>query len=400
MTTQNKNIPALRFPEFNGTWEEKRFGELVTNKSEKYNSENEKVSYNCIELEHLATETGNLLGFIDSCNAGSIKNKFEKGDVLFGKLRPYLKKYLQAPFDGVCSSEIWVLKGKNISNNFLYRFIQTDNFIELANQSTGSKMPRADWSVVSSSNIFVPTLSEQQKIAAFLTAVDEKIQQLTKKKDLLEQYKKGVMQKIFNQEIRFKDDNGIDFADWELTELKEIAVRVKDKNRSNEINKVLTNSATKGIVSQQDYFDKDIANQNNLEGYYIVEKDDFVYNPRISTFAPVGPIKRNNLDTGLMSPLYSVFRFNDVNLDFIEQFFETRLWHDYLKSIANYGARHDRMNITVEGFFDMPILLPTKPEQEKIANFLSAIDDKINLVNQQLEKTKEYKKGLLQQMFI
>jgi type I restriction enzyme S subunit len=89
-----------------------------------------------------------------------------------------------------------------------------------------------------------------------------------------------------------------------------------------------------------------------------------------------------------------------VNLDFIEQLFETRLWHDYLKSIANYGARHDRMNITVEGFFDMPLLLPTKPEQEKIANFLSAIDDKINLANQQLEKTKEYKKGLLQQMFI
>jgi len=116
--------------------------------------------------------------------------------------------------------------------------------------------------------INLPTLPEQQKIAAILTAVDKKIQQLTKKKDLLEQYKKGVMQKIFNQEIRFKDDNGIDFADWELTELKEIAVRVKDKNRSNEINKVLTNSATKGIVSQQDYFDKDIANQNNLEGYY------------------------------------------------------------------------------------------------------------------------------------
>lgn len=146
--------------------------------------------------------------------------------------------------------------------------------------------------------------------------------------------------------------------------------------------------------------DKDIANQNNLQGYYIVEKNDFVYNPRISIFAPVGPIKRNNLDKGLMSPLYSVFRFKKVNLDFIEHFFETRLWHDYLKSIANYGARHDRMNITVENFFDMPILLPLEPEQKKIADFLSAIDDKINLVNQQLEKTRNFKKGLLQQMFI
>ncbi|HEX8397836.1 MAG TPA: hypothetical protein VF644_10445, partial [Pyrinomonadaceae bacterium] len=111
--------------------------------------------------------------------------------------------------------------------------------------------------------------------------------------------------------LRFPEFEG----EWQETELVNIASRVISKNRTNDISNVLTNSATRGIVSQQDYFDKDIANQNNLEGYYIVEKDDFVYNPRISANAPVGALKRNNLAKGLMSPLYSVFRFKEKNLD-------------------------------------------------------------------------------------
>src|SRR5205085_2921636 len=102
----------IRFKDDNGNdfadWEEKKLGDVITNKTEKYNPEKEKVNYKCIELEHLVSETPTLLGYVDSSNSGSIKNKFQKGDVLFGKLRPYLKKYLQAPFDGVCSSEIWV----------------------------------------------------------------------------------------------------------------------------------------------------------------------------------------------------------------------------------------------------------------------------------------------------
>jgi type I restriction enzyme S subunit len=134
----------LRFPEFDEEWEVKKLGEVASNKSGKYNPINATDSIKCIELEHLATETGQLLGYTDGSKSGSIKNVFNEGDVLFGKLRPYLKKYLQAPFDGVCSSEIWVLKGKNISNAFLYRIVQTNSFIDLANQSSGSKMPRAD----------------------------------------------------------------------------------------------------------------------------------------------------------------------------------------------------------------------------------------------------------------
>jgi len=191
----------LRFKDDNGEdfpeWEEKRLGELVEVKAEKYNPEKEKVSYKCIELEHLATGVGQLLGYVDSLNSGSIKNKFKKGDVLFGKLRPYLKKYLRAPFNGVCSSEIWVLKGKEVLNEFLYIMIQTDYFAALANQSTGSKMPRADWGVLSDSIFSYPSLPEQTKIANFLSAIDEKINHCSKQIERMEEWKKGLLQQMF-----------------------------------------------------------------------------------------------------------------------------------------------------------------------------------------------------------
>jgi type I restriction enzyme M protein len=200
----------------------------------------------------------------------------------------------------------------------------------------------------------------------------------------LHQYKKGVIQQLLNQEIRFKNDFGNEFEEWEEKKLIDIAVHITKKNKSNDVTFVLTNSATKGIVSQQDFFDKDIANQNNLFGYYIVEKDDFVYNPRISNNAPVGPVKRNHFGLGVMSPLYTVFRFKDNDLRFFEYYFETTNWHQYLQSVANYGARHDRMNITNSNFFKMLIPVPSQPEQKKIADFLAAIDYKIVCISQGL----------------
>ena len=128
--------------------------------------------------------------------------------------------------------------------------------------------------------------------------------------------------------------------------------------------------------------------------------DDFVYNPRVSVHAPVGPIKRNKLREGVMSPLYLVFRFKEKNLKYFEYFFETNYWHDYLESVANIGVRHDRMNISNSDFFKMPIPFPSDEEQQKISTFLSSIDTKIQSINTQISQTQSFKKGLLQQMFV
>jgi len=210
-----KKVPALRFPGFSGQWEVDELVDLVKKSSSKYDPDKEIQSYKCVELESLSQETGILLEIFDSKEVKSIKNKFQKGDILFGKLRPYLKKYLKADFDGVCSSEIWVLLGIKLINDYLYYLIQTSKFNYISNVSSGSKMPRADWDYVSSTPFYYPHRKEQQQISDFLSQVDKRIEQLTKKKQLLESYKKGAMQKIFSQELRFKDDNGEDYPDWE-----------------------------------------------------------------------------------------------------------------------------------------------------------------------------------------
>ena len=191
----------LRFKDDSGAafpkWEKKKLGEVVKLENRKYNPEKENNSVKCIELEHLASETGQILGFVDGKNSGSIKNRFKKGDVLFGKLRPYLKKYLFAPFDGVCSSEIWVLTGKQITNEFLYFIVQSNKFIDLTSISSGSKMPRADWNIVSDGLFNIPSLPEQTKIANFLSAIDDKINLCNTQIEKTEQWKKGLLQKMF-----------------------------------------------------------------------------------------------------------------------------------------------------------------------------------------------------------
>ncbi|EKN3733234.1 TPA: restriction endonuclease subunit S [Yersinia enterocolitica] len=291
---------------------------------------------------------------------------------------------------------------KEYSSRFIFFFFQTKKYNDFIQSITKPAVNQASFTTKDfrKMKIFFPDFTEQTKIADFLSSVDEKITLLNKQYELLCQYKKSMMQKIFCQKFRFKCENGKDYPEWETTELNEIASKVNKKNRDNSVSTVLTNSATQGIVSQQSYFEREIVTESNLTGYYVVNVGDFVYNPRISATAPVGPIKMNELSKGIMSPLYTVFRFNQGSLKFYQYFFESSVWHDYMKSVANSGARHDRMNISGADFLALPIPQPIEKEQTKIANFLSAIDDKITIKKAELDKLKTWKQGLLQQMFV
>jgi type I restriction enzyme S subunit len=403
--TQHINIPNLRFPEFKEEWEMKKVGELcdsiVPGRNKPTNFEGDIPWITTPDIEHN--------GIINFSKKGLNISK-EEARKVGSKIVPINSVIIS------CVGELGLsaIAGKEIIiNQQLHAFIPKEKIeyrfllyqLNLKKEymdkvATKTAVPYMNKDNCNSIPIDFPTLPEQQKIATFLTAVDEKLQALKQKKSLLEQYKKGVMQKIFSQELRFKDDNGNAFSDWEEKKLGEVAEKRIIKNKDNKINLVFTNSALQGIVNQRDFFDKDIANQNNLLGYYLVEKNDFIYNPRISNLAPVGPISRNHLDTGIMSPLYSVFRFKEGSLDFIEHFFNSPVWYLHMKDISNYGARDDRMSFSTGDFYKMPIPFPTLSEQTKIANFLSAIDEKINQCEAQITKTEVYKKGLLQGMFV
>ncbi|NPE60751.1 restriction endonuclease subunit S [Dickeya dadantii] len=186
---------------------------------------------------------------------------------------------------------------------------------------------------------------------------------------------------------------------WPCVRLNAVAKRSTSKNKGEKITRVLTNSAVDGVVDQRDYFDKDIAVKGNLESYYIVDKGDYVYNPRISSTAPVGPISKNKVGKGVMSPLYTVFRFNSKKNDFFEQFFKSSKWCGYLQTVSNSGVRHDRMSITSSEFMAMPVPNPCELEQQKIADCLASIDELSTLHTQKLDALKDYKKGLMQQLF-
>lgn len=188
-------------------------------------------------------------------------------------------------------------------------------------------------------------------------------------------------------------------GEWRIEALGKLAKRCTKKNSEGEHKRVLTNSAEYGVIDQRDYFDKDIANQGNLEGYYIVEKGDYVYNPRISASAPVGPISRNNVGTGVMSPLYTVFRFISSGNDFFSHYFKSTHWHQYMRQTSSTGARHDRMSITNDDFMNMPLPVSEPKEQQKIADSLSSLDELIAAEKQKLDTLKIHKTGLIKQIF-
>ncbi|HCL3713525.1 TPA: restriction endonuclease subunit S [Pseudomonas aeruginosa] len=187
--------------------------------------------------------------------------------------------------------------------------------------------------------------------------------------------------------------------EWKLEPLGKLAKRRTVKNVGLEHTRVLTNSAEFGVLDQRDYFEKDIANQGNLEGYYIVEKGDYVYNPRISASAPVGPISKNNVGTGVISPLYTVFRFDSSDNDFFAHYFKSTHWHQYMRQASSTGARHDRMSITNDDFMGLPLPISKPEEQQKIADCLSSLDDLIAAETKKRDTLKTHKKGLMQQLF-
>ncbi|MBQ8011287.1 MAG: restriction endonuclease subunit S [Oscillospiraceae bacterium] len=192
-----------------------------------------------------------------------------------------------------------------------------------------------------------------------------------------------------------KTKAGIVPVEWETVRLKTISKHSTEKNKDLKYHETYTNSATQGIIKQTDYFDKQISNNENINGYYVVKHNDYVYNPRISVSAPCGPIRKSHFsETGVMSPLYTIFRLNDEYEDneYIEHYFNSPFWHRYMSSVANYGARHDRMNITNDDLFNMPIPFPPLPEQQKIAEILTMQDKLIELQARKIEQLQALKK--------
>ena len=374
------------------------FGDIAYVSKEKY-TPTKSSHIACVELEHLSQGDGVLLGYTEAGVQKSTKNIFKKGNILFGKLRPYLRKYWMATFEGVCSSEIWVLNTNEevCIKEYLYRLISSERFIQFANVSIGSKMPRADWDFVSLTPFSVPPMEEQRKIAEILGVWDEAIEKQSRLIEKLELRKRALMQRLLTGRTRLHGFT----TPWQKVKLGEICKRVTRRNEENNQN-VMTISAQKGFVSQTDFFNKSVAS-STLDNYYLVLKDEFCYNKSYSNGYPMGAIKRlKEADKAVVTTLYICFSIADskrLDINFFEQFCESGGLNRGLMKVANEGGRaHGLLNVTPTDFFSLVMLLPTLPEQKAIAEVLAAADDEIATHRKKLDALRLQKRGLMQQL--
>jgi type I restriction enzyme S subunit len=245
---------------------------------------------------------------------------------------------------------------------------------------------------VLSEKIFVPSLSEQRKMATFFNAIDQKISQLKKRKNLLEQYRKGITQKILSKKIRFKDVNGNDFPKWENINGNSIFETVSNKNHNSDL-PILAITQEHGAIPRNLIDFKISVSEHSIELYKVVEKGDFI----ISLRSFQGGIEYSDYK-GICSPAYIILRaYKDIDCRYFKYYFKTDKYITELNKKIE-GIRDGKM-VSFKYFSEIKINVPSLPEQTKIANFLSAINDKINQTQKQIEKVEAWEKGLLQQMF-
>ena len=411
MAKQNK--PAIRFKEFTDAWEQRKLEDYLTVSAEK----NTGNIYDRSDVLSVSGDYGivNQIEFQGRSFAGASVSNYgvvQTGDVVYTKSplnsNPYGIIKTNKGKTGIVSTLYAVYHPKgNAFSDFIQVYFEQharmNNYMHpLVNKGAKNDMKVSAENALKGPVCF-PSRIEQESISTFFSVLDNLITLHQRKYDKLQVLKKAMLEKMFPKngssvpEIRFKG-----FTDaWEQRKLSEIAGKVTEKNTGLQYVETLTNSAEFGIISQRDFFDHDISKLGSLDGYYIVRNEDFVYNPRISTSAPVGPINRNKLGrTGVMSPLYTVFRPHDIDTTYLEHFFKCGYWYSFMNFNGDSGARSDRFSIKDDVFFQMPIPVPHIEEQRKIGLFLTQLDHLITLHQRELEKLQNIKKSMLEKMFV
>ena len=373
-------VPQIRFAGFTDPWEQRKLSDLT----DRVSIQSSDSDLPQVEYEDIIPGEGTLNKDLRDKKGGKTGIKFYAGDVLYGKLRPYLMNWLYPQFNGVAVGDFWVLRATECDSSFLYRLVQTGSFQRLANVSSGSKMPRADWNLISQSFFAVPAdHAEQKAIAKGLAELDTLITLHQRKYDKLCVLKKSMLDKMFPKggslypEIRFAG-----FTDpWEQRKLEDYVVVSTAKNVDGRFNKedVLSVSGEYGIVNQIAFQGRSFAGSSVLN-YGIVNTGDIVYTKSPLNSNPYGIIKVNKGIPGIVSTLYAVYRPQDnVYANFIQVYFEQHeRMNNYMHPLVNKGAKND-MKVTAENALKGMVTFPSREEQSVISAFFSRLDSLITL---------------------
>ena len=393
--------PKIRFLKNKHSWVRSTFEGIAKRRTK--SSDNPDLPR--IEYQDILSGEGRLnkeLSKNIDCRKGIV---FETNDILYGKLRPYLKNWLHPTFNGIALGDFWVLQARNCDSKFLFSFLQSPKFQRVANDTSGTKMPRSDWKTVSQTEFSIPASSDEQSaIGTLFHTLDDL---LASYKDNLTNYqslKANMLSKMFPKdgqtvpEIRLDGFEG----EWEINKLNKYLTVSKKKNTKQQFGKedVLSVSGEVGIVNQIQFQGRSFAGVS-VEMYSIVETGNIVYTKSPLKANPYGIIKANYGIPGIVSTLYAVYLpYENVFPGFVERYFENDLrLNSYLKPLVNKGAKND-MKVSDKNALLGNVIFPKLEEQVAISDYFTNLDKFIQSHKDKISQLETLKKKLLQDMFI
>jgi len=405
--SRSKLVPALRFNEFEGEWHYEFFESFLNDKN--------ALAYGVLQpgedveggVPMLRTVDLNDFGLKNDTVLLRIPKKLDEqykrtklagGELIISVMGTLGRTIIVPPeWNGWNVNRALAVARLNesIDKWFLIQTIRSPKFVKkVIEEALGSAQKRINLGDLKEYKFTIPPLPEQQKIASFLIAVDEKTQKLTKKKALLEQYKKGVMQQLFSGQLRFKNENGNLYSDWEWVGGNELFNNISDKKHNSDL-PILAITQDQGAIPRELINYQMTVTEKSVASYKVVQIGDFVISLR--TFQ--GGIEFSDYH-GICSPAYIILRpsSDDVDRTYYKFYLKTSY---YIKQLQkNLEGIRDGKMISYKYFSEIKIPFPSHPEQQKIATYLSSIDTKIEAVTNQITQTQTFKKGLLQQMFV
>ena len=393
----NEKKPALRFKGFTDPWEQRKFEEIAVRSSVM----SDKKGLPRVEYEDIISGAGRLNKDIKLKESEKVGIVFHKGDVLYGKLRPYLQNWLLASFNGLAVGDFWVLQPQNTDSSFLYRLVQSQQFDGVANQSTGTKMPRADWKLVSKTKFAMPhSVDEQAAIGAYFEHLDTLITLHQRKYEKLVNIKKSMLDKMFPKngasvpEIRFKG-----FTDlWEQRKVGELLTERNEQAPMSDEYPLMAFIANEGVAPKGERYDRSaLVNDTASKLYKKTKFGDFIYS---SNNLETGSIGLNKYGKASISPVYSIFKPTGIaDSDFLGR---RLIRKDFINEMVKWrqGVIYGQWRIHESDFIKIEVTVPTVEEQYKLGLLLDNLDTLITLHQRKLEKLQNIKKSCLEKMFV
>lgn len=394
MSKEKRRVPKLRFPGFTEDWEQRKFKDIAFKRGKISEAD---LPY--IEFEDINSGIGTLNKNILQKVGHKKGILFEAGDVLFGKLRPYLQNWLLCQFMGIAVGDFWVFQPQIVSSAFLYYLIQSEAYQSVANISSGTKMPRSSWLLVSETQFSIPKYKEATMIGEFFTSIDKNITLHQRKLDNLKLKKKALLQKLFPKngdrypELRFPG-----FTDaWEQRKLESLFTKYEDK-----VNTPSSGYWRLGLRSHcKGTFHTYIDAGNELETAEMnrVKSGNFILNITFAWERALAVTNDEDQDK-LVSHRFPQFKpNNDLVIDFFKHTLMDKRFKHHLELSSPGGAGRNKV-LKVADMLKYELLVPSIKEQNKISSFLNHVDYIITLHQRKLDHLQLQKKALLQQMFV